>query len=75
MEEEEGHWDIGTWIYSAYIRRYSRLKLILAFQRWIISAYEQVPRDMDVFCVLTQIFLKYPFGLPTLAYLYVSIKI
>ena len=32
-------------------------KMILAFQRWIICAYEQVPRDMDVFCVRTQIFL------------------
>ena len=31
--------------------------MILAFQRWIICAYEQVPRDIDVFCVRTQIFL------------------
>ena len=44
-----------------------------AFQRWIVCTYEQVPRDMDVFCVLTLIFLKYPFGLPTLHYLQVSI--
>ena len=33
-------------------------KMILAFQRWIPCAYEQVPRDMDVFCVHMQIFLK-----------------
>ena len=33
-------------------------KMILAFQRWIICAYEQVPRDKDVFWVRTQIFLK-----------------
>ena len=31
--------------------------MILAFQRWIICTYEQVPRDMDVFCIHTQIFL------------------
>ena len=30
--------------------------MILAFQRWIICAHEQVPRDMDVFCACTQIF-------------------
>ena len=29
-----------------------------SFQRWIFCAYEQVPRDMDVFCVCTQLFLK-----------------
>ena len=33
-------------------------KMILAFHCWLICAYEQVPRDMDVFCVCTQIFLK-----------------
>ena len=32
--------------------------MILAFQRWVICAYEEVPRDKDVFCVHTQIFLK-----------------
>ena len=37
-------------MYSAYIRRY--------FQRWIICAHKQVPWDMDVFCVRTQIFLE-----------------
>ena len=39
-----------TWMYSAYVRRY--------FQRWIIFAHKQVPRDMDVFCVRRKIFLK-----------------
>ena len=34
------------------------LIMILAFQRWIICAYEQVPRDMDLFCLRTQLFLK-----------------
>ena len=43
--------------------------MILAFKRWIICVYEQVPRDMDVFCVRTQIFLKNDFGLSTLDYL------
>ena len=33
-------------------------KMILAFQHWVICAYEQVPSDLDVFCVRTQIFLK-----------------
>ena len=39
-------------------------KMILAFQRCIICAYEQVPRDMDVFCVhvRTHIFLKIILG-------------
>ena len=32
--------------------------MIWAFQRWIICVYEQVPRDMDVLCVRTQIFQK-----------------
>ena len=41
-------------MYSAYVRRYS--KMILAFQRSIICAHEQVPRDMDVFCACTQIY-------------------
>ena len=36
------------------------LTMILAFQRWILCAHNQVglPWDMDVFCVCTQIFLK-----------------
>ena len=42
--------------------------MILAFQRWIIIAYEHVPRDMDVICGRTQIFLN-DFGIPTLDYL------
>ena len=42
----------------------------LAFQRGITCAYEQVPRDMDVFCVRTQIFQKMLFDLPTLDYLH-----
>ena len=34
------------------------LIIILVFQRWIISAYEQVPyRAMDIFCICTHIFL------------------
>ena len=49
--------------------------MILAFQRLIICEYKQVPRDMDVFCVGTQIFQKMFFYLPTLDYLHVSIKI
>ena len=50
--------------------------MILTSQRWFICAYEQVvPRDMDVFCVRQQIFLKMLFDLPTLDYLNVSIKI
>ena len=62
--------------HGCILRTYADIpKMILAFQRWIICAYEQVPRDMDVFCVLTQIFLKYRFGLQTLDYLHVSIKI
>ena len=31
-------------------------KMILAFQHGIICAYEQVPSDLDVFCVRTQIY-------------------
>ena len=33
--------------------------------------YEQVSRDMDVFCVRTQIFQEMLFDLPTLDYLHV----
>ena len=37
----------------------------MAFQRLIICVYEQVPRDIDVLCVRTQIFQKMLFDLPT----------
>ena len=49
--------------------------MILAFQQWIICAYEQIHRDMDVFCLRTQILLNLLFDLQTLDYLHVSIKI
>ena len=32
--------------------------MILTFQRWIICAYEQVPRYIDEFCACTQLFLN-----------------
>ena len=48
---------IETRVYSAYVRRYWPI-MILIVQRWIICAYEQIPhRNMSVFCVRTQIFM------------------
>ena len=40
-----------------HVRSQIFLIMILTFQRWIICAHKQVPWDMDVFCLRTQIFL------------------
>ena len=50
------------WIISAHgciLRTYADIpENDSGLQRWIICAHKQVPWDMDVFCVPTQIFLK-----------------
>ena len=48
---------LGTWMYSVFVHRYSLKRFWPSNVGWF--AHEQVvPRDMDVFCVCTQLFLK-----------------